>query len=64
MVDEGEKTKEYLKEAIKSIKGDPPDRIARNVDSAVSKLKSANAINESDGILSITSKGDASWESI
>ena len=64
LTDEGDKTKEYLKDTIKGIKGDPPERIDRNVDSAVSKLKSAKAINEIDGILSVTSKGDKSWESI
>ena len=61
---EGGKTREYLKDAIKAIKGDPPDRIDRNVDSAVSKHKADERIEEQDGVLTIKSKDEGKWESI
>ena len=47
------------------MKSDPPDRIERNVDVAVSKHKASGKIDEGeDGMLSLaTSKGD-SWQSL
>lgn len=51
--DEGSKTKEYLKDSIKSLKGDPPERVERNVDTAVSKLKASGKIQELEGVCSL-----------
>lgn len=69
LTDEGAKTREYLKDTIKGIKGDPPERIERNVDSAVSKHKSDGKVVEEDGILSLVSSknhttDDESWQQI
>tara|TARA_R100001594_G_scaffold16478_4_gene33971 strand:+ start:28800 stop:30095 length:1296 start_codon:yes stop_codon:yes gene_type:complete len=71
--DEGSKTREYLKDAISAIKPDPPERIARNVDVAVSKHKGDGKITEENGLLSLVSssstdssdnKDGSEWESI
>ena len=64
LANEGSKTREYLKDAIKSLKADPPDRIERNVDSAVSKHKSDGKIIESDGVLSLAQKDGDTWTQI
>lgn len=63
--EEGPKNREYLKDKLKAMKSDPPDRIERNVDVAVSKHKASGKIDEGeDGMLSLaTSKGD-SWQSL
>ncbi len=44
--EEGGKTKTYLKDTIKSLKSDPPERIDRNVDSTISKMKSSGNVKE------------------
>lgn len=65
--EDGAKSKEYIKNTIKTIKGDPPDRIERNVDSAVSKMKGGGHVVENDGVLQlpdITEETDSEWETI
>ena len=63
--EEGGKTKEYIKESIKAIKGDPPERIDRNVDVAISKHKAAEKIVETDGIFTIRkSESKEEWKQI
>ena len=41
---EGAKTKEGLVEEITPLKGDPPDRIKRNIDVAITRLKNDDKI--------------------
>lgn len=65
--EDGAKSKAYIKDTIKAMKGDPPDRIERNVDSAVSKLKGGGHVVENDGVLQlpdITEETDSEWETI
>ena len=70
--DEGQKTREYLRDRIKELKPEdnrgrkiPEDRTERNVDSAVSKQKADNNIRELDGgLLELASKDGESWQSI
>ena len=64
--EEGGRTRDYLKNAIKAIKGDPPERIDRNVEVAVSKHKAdGKVIEDKDGVLVLANRQDGDeWEQI
>ena len=63
MKEEGGKTKAYIKDTIKSLKSDPPDRVERNVDSALSKMKSAGAVVAVEDLFWINGAVDPQKES-
>ena len=64
--EEGGRTRDYLKNAIKAIKGDPPERIDRNVEVAVSKHKAdGKVLEDKEGVLVLADRQDGDeWEQI
>lgn len=60
---DGPKTREYLEDTILSMKGDPVERVKRNVASAVSKHKASGRVEETDGMLglAVSEESEGTW---